>query len=82
MGKEVEFQFGIYGKHIVDNANPPPDGTVYHTIRAVGGDATVTFTSASGTSFTGVTLADGSFDYDVFDDLTVSAGTVWAYIRK
>jgi hypothetical protein len=71
-------QFGAFGKDIISGAQTP--GRVYHYIRAIGGPATVTFTSKSGTVFSSVQIETD--DYDVYTDLVVEAGTVWGYLAS
>lgn len=69
-------QFGAFGKDIITGTQNPD--RVYHYIRAVGGDAVVNFTSESGTVFTGVTITTD--DHDIYTDLEVTSGTVWAWL--
>lgn len=82
MGKDAELAHGMHGKHIVDDANPPVAGSVYHCIKAVGGDAVVTYTSKSGTVFTAQTVKEDSFDWDVYvsGSFVVVSGTIHAWL--
>lgn len=78
--KEAMLQFGQFGKNLLTGAQA--SDTVYHSIKAGSGGADVTYTSASGEVIANQILVASEIEWDIFRDLVVNSGSVYAYSAK
>jgi hypothetical protein len=71
--------FGQKGFRVVTSAFTPVSGEFYRAF-TVTSDAVITATSVEGDNLSAVTLLAGSTVYGLFSTVSVSSGTVIAYI--